>query len=93
MKSHVFNESIVFKRWRDIENLQPELKHMRLEIPGENKNGKLLLGVLYQSIRILNSNAWIEKFLFRNILVFCSLSTSLSMFLNQQGSHQHQGPL
>ena len=53
----------MFKRCRDIENLQPELKHMRLEIPGKNKNGKLLLGVLYQlSIRILNSNDWIEKF-------------------------------
>ena len=52
----------MFKRCRDIENLQPEVKHMRLEIPSKNTNGKLLLGVLYQSIRIINSNDWIERF-------------------------------
>lgn len=55
-------DSIVFKRRKDIENLQPEFEHMWLEIPGKNKNSKLLLGVLYRSTRILNSNDWIEKF-------------------------------
>ena len=55
-------DSIVFKRRKDIENLQREFEHMWLEIPGKNKNSKLLLGVLYRSTRILNSNDWIEKF-------------------------------
>ena len=38
-------DSIVFKRRKDIENLQPEFEHMWLEIPGKNKTSKLLLGV------------------------------------------------
>ena len=46
-------DSIVFKRRKDIENLQPEFEHTWLEIPGKNKNSKLLLGVLYRSTRIL----------------------------------------
>jgi len=54
-------ESIVFKRRKDVESSQPDFEHMWLEIPGKNRNSKLLPGLLYRSTRILNSNDWIEK--------------------------------
>jgi exonuclease III len=55
-------ESVVYKRRRDIENLQPELEHMWLEFKGRNKHSKLLLGVFYRSTRILSTKAWFNKF-------------------------------
>ena len=38
-------DNIKFKRRKDIEKLQPDMENIWLEIPGRNKNSKLLLGV------------------------------------------------
>lgn len=42
-------DNVKYKRCRDIEEMQPELEHLWLEIPGRNKNSRLLLGVMYRS--------------------------------------------
>ena len=55
-------ESINFKCRRDIENLNPDMEHLWLEIPGHNKNSKLLLGVTYHSERIMQIQDWLEGF-------------------------------
>ena len=46
-------ESINFKCPKDIENLNPDMEHLWLEIPEHNKNSKLLLRVTYHSERIM----------------------------------------
>ena len=42
------------------------MEHIWLEIPGRNKNSKLLLGVTYSSEKILPTQIWLEEF--ENIL-------------------------
>ena len=42
------------------------MEHIWLEIPGRNKNSKLLLGVTYSSEKILPTQNWLEEF--ENIL-------------------------
>ena len=53
-------ESIKYKRRKDIEEVKPQLEHLWLEIPGKNRNSRLLLGVMYRSERILTPNVWLE---------------------------------
>ena len=55
-------ESLKYKRRKDIENLEPDLEHLWLEIPGRNKHSKLLLGTMYRSEKILPLKDWQEKF-------------------------------
>ncbi|XP_028409262.1 uncharacterized protein LOC114531856 [Dendronephthya gigantea] len=55
-------DHINFKRRQDIEKLQPEMEHIWLEIPGRNKNSKLLLGVVYRSEKILSRQIWLDGF-------------------------------
>jgi hypothetical protein len=53
--------SINFKRRCDIEQIEPELEHIWVEISGRNKNSKLLLGVMYRSNRMQDFQTWIDK--------------------------------
>jgi hypothetical protein len=55
------NNSINFKRRCDIEQIEPELEHILVEISGRNKNSKLLLGVMYRSNRMQDFQTWIDK--------------------------------
>ena len=54
-------DAIDFKRRTDIENIEPKLEQIWLEIPGRNKHSKLLLGVMYRSERMQNFQTWIDK--------------------------------
>ena len=54
-------DAIDFKRRTDIENIEPDLEHIWLEIPGRNKHSKLLLGVMYRSERMQNFETWMDK--------------------------------
>ena len=56
------HESMKFKRRKDIEDLQPDLEHLWIEIPGHNKHSKTLIGVMYRSTRILSNSDWLERF-------------------------------
>ena len=51
-------ESIKYKRRKDIENKHPNLEHLWIEIGGKNKNSSLLLGTIYRSRRILDTQQW-----------------------------------
>ena len=54
-------ESAKNKRRKDIENLEPELESLWLEISGRNKNSNLLFGVVYRSNRLLEKSEWKDK--------------------------------
>ena len=47
-------ENINYKRLRDIENAHPELKHLWIEVPGRKKYSRALVGVIYNSERMLS---------------------------------------
>ena len=47
-------ENINYKRRRDIENAHPELEHLWIEVPGRNKYSRALVGVIYNSERMLS---------------------------------------
>ena len=51
-------ESIKYKRRKDIENKHPNLEHLWIEIGGKNNNSSLLLGTIYRSTRILDTQQW-----------------------------------
>ena len=55
------SDAIDFRRRTDIENIEPELEHIWLEIPGHNRYSKLLLGVMYHSERMQNFQTWMDK--------------------------------
>ena len=55
-------ESLKYKQRKDIKNLEHDLEHLWLEIPGRNKHSKLLLGTMYRSEKILPFKDWLEKF-------------------------------
>ena len=44
-------ESIKFKRHKDNDSRHPLMEHLWIEVPGRNKNSKLLIGTIYQRIR------------------------------------------
>lgn len=39
-------ENIKFSKWKDLENLHPDLEHLWIEIPGRNKHSKVLIGAM-----------------------------------------------
>ena len=55
-------DSMKFKRRKDIEKKTHELEHLWIELPGKNKNSRLLTGVIYRSEKLLTLNDWLEKF-------------------------------
>lgn len=55
-------ESVKYKRRKDIESRYPELEHLWLEIQGRNKHSHLLMGTIYRSTRILDTQQWLLKF-------------------------------
>ena len=61
-------EEIEYKRRQDLENKDPQLEHLWLEILGRNRHSKLLLGTIHRSERMLDYNTWIEKF--ENLLAY-----------------------
>jgi hypothetical protein len=54
-------DAIDFKRRTVIENIEPELEHIWLEIPRRNRHSNLLFGVMYRSERMQNFQTWIDK--------------------------------
>ena len=50
-----------YKRRTDIENKEPDLEHLWLELAGRNKNSKMLMGITYRSNRILTPTSWLDK--------------------------------
>ena len=54
--------NINYKRRKDIENTQPDMEHLWLEIQGKNKHSKLLLGNFYRSEAMHRPSAWLDKF-------------------------------
>ena len=66
VKSH-----IKYKRRKDIEQKFPNLEHLWVEIPGRNKNCKILIGVIYRSNLILPLNQWMEDFENLNTYIKC----------------------
>jgi hypothetical protein len=55
-------DNIPYKRRYDIENTQPGMEHLCLELPGRNKYSKLLLGVIYRSNLLITASNWLECF-------------------------------
>ena len=57
------SDSIQFKRRKDIEQLQPAMEHLWIEVLGCNKYSKALIGVIYRSERIgLSLSDWLDSF-------------------------------
>ena len=53
-------ETIKFKRRTDIENRYPKIEHLWIELPGRNKNSKMLLGTIYRSQSQMHFSEWLE---------------------------------
>ena len=51
-----------FKRRKDTEKKAHELEHLCIELPGKNKNSRLLTEASYCSEKLLTLNNWLEKF-------------------------------
>lgn len=57
------SDSIQFKRRKDIEQFQPEMEHLWIEVTGRKKYSKALIGVIYRSERIgLSPSDWLDAF-------------------------------
>ena len=54
-------ENINYKRRRDIENAHPELEHLWIEVPGRSKCSRALVGVIYNSERMLSPSDWLNS--------------------------------
>ena len=54
-------ENINYKRRRDIEYAHPELEHLWIKVPGRNKYGRALVGVIYNSERMLRPSDWLNS--------------------------------
>lgn len=54
-------ESVKYKRHKDIESRYPELEHLWLEIQGRNKHSHLLMGTIYRSTRMLDTQHWMAQ--------------------------------
>ena len=50
---------VKYKRRKDIESRYPDLKHLWLEIKGRNIHSHLLLGTIYRSTRIMDTQQWL----------------------------------
>ena len=55
-------DTIKFVRRRDIEERHSELEHIWIELPGRNKNTKILLGTIYRSESQMRYSEWIQAF-------------------------------
>lgn len=55
-------DNIKYKRRKDIENTQPDMEHLWLEIQGKSKHSKLLLGNFYRSEAMHRPSVWLDKF-------------------------------
>lgn len=55
-------ESLKFKRKKDIESRYPNLEHLCIEIPGRNKNRKLLIGTIHRCESQMNFQDWVQDF-------------------------------
>ena len=55
-------DNIPYKRRYDIENTQPGMEHLWLELHGQNKHSKLLLVVIYRSNLLIPASNWLECF-------------------------------
>ena len=55
-------ESLKFERREDIESPYPNLEHLWIEIPGRNRNSKLLIGTIYPSESQMNFQDWLQDF-------------------------------
>lgn len=53
--------NIKYRRRKDIENKHPELEHLWIEIQGKNKNSSMLLGTIYRSTRIIETQQWFTE--------------------------------
>lgn len=74
------NSSLKCKRRTDIEKLDKEIEHLWLEIPGQNKHSKLLIGVIYRSNKFFTANEWIDRFenLLSKIKIICDFPVLIS---------------
>jgi len=54
-------EEIEYKRRQDLENKDPQLEHLWLEISGRNRQSKLILGTIYRSERMVDYNTWTSE--------------------------------
>ena len=55
-------DNIKYKQRKDIENTQPDMEHLWLEIQGKSKHSKLLLGNFYRSEAMHRPSVWLDKF-------------------------------
>lgn len=55
-------DTIKFQRRKDIKDCHQELEHLWIELPGRNKNSKILLGTIYRSGSQMNFSDWIQTF-------------------------------
>ena len=53
-------ETIKFKRRKDIEDRYPALEHLWIELPGRNKNSKILLDTIYRSQSQMHFSDWLH---------------------------------
>ena len=53
-------ETIKFKRRTDIENRYAIIEHLWIELPGRNKNSKMLLGTIYRSQSQMHFSEWLD---------------------------------
>ena len=54
--------SLNCKRRTYIEKLDIELEHLWLEVTGQNKHSKLLIGAFYRSNKFFSCNEWLDRF-------------------------------
>ena len=54
-------DNIRYKRRKDIEDTQPDLENLWIEVSGRNKHRKLLLGVIYRSTKFMNTQSWLDQ--------------------------------
>lgn len=65
-------DNIKYKRRSDIERAHLDLEHLWLEVPGRNKQSRALVGVIYNSERILSPTDWLDRL--ENLLGYLTVS-------------------
>ncbi|PFX12174.1 hypothetical protein AWC38_SpisGene23906, partial [Stylophora pistillata] len=74
------NDSIQYKRRKDIEKIQPVMEHLWIEIQGRNKHSKALIGVIYRSEPVgLSPLDWLGAF--ESLLAHLTVSWDGLLFL------------
>ena len=54
-------DNILYKRRKYIEDIQPDLENLRIEVAGRNKHSKLLLGAIYRPTKFMNTQSWLAQ--------------------------------